>query len=188
MVKTQAISPEGFLGMVGEEHQMLMKLHFRLPNGKIQLFRALVDTGAQVNLMSDKCVPFHLSHPAEPPVRLVAANGQVIEGGQRSVDLDMLCEYGYPGQKQLKRTSLKGQFLVANIDIDVILAYPWLREHELGVFPHLNALAWGPKSLQIVKGVPEPTNHKGGREGNWIRKNFYPIQVVVNWEFVSRYP
>ena len=103
MVQARVNSPEGFLGLVGEEHQMLMRLYFRLPNGEIQLFRALVDTGAQVNLISDKCVPFHLSHAVVPPVRLVAANGQDIEGGQRSVDLDMLCEYGYPHQKQIEK-------------------------------------------------------------------------------------
>ena len=45
--------------------------------------------------------------------------------------------------------STVGVFFDADIQVDAILSYPWLRQQYLGVFPHLEALA--KLELSIVK-------------------------------------
>ena len=34
-----------------------------------------------------------------------------------------------------------GEFYGADIEVDAILSYPWMRENGIGVFPHRDALA-----------------------------------------------
>jgi hypothetical protein len=50
--------------------------------------------------------------------------------GAKSLEGDTLPEW-----------STQGTFHEADIQVDAILSYPWLKERFLGVFPHLEALA-----------------------------------------------
>ena len=45
------------------------------------------------------------------------------------------------GFVQPQPRGFKGDFYGAEIELDAILSYPWLRENSVGVFPHRDALA-----------------------------------------------
>ena len=63
-----------------------------------------------------------------------------MNGGRREVDLSLTfwsVSEGQGGQPWVSDAS----FYEADILMDAILSYPWLRDKRLGVFPHLGALA-----------------------------------------------
>ena len=56
----------------------------------------------------------------------------------------------------LPEWSTQGIFHEANIQVDAILSYPWLKDRFLGVFPHLEALAILEEPLLLLQSyVPE---------------------------------
>lgn len=74
--------------------QLVMELPAVLPNGEVRNLKVLIDTGAQANLVRKGLISSHLFYGAPRILRLVAANGQRIEGGDRVVDvhLQFCCE------------------------------------------------------------------------------------------------
>ena len=75
------------------------------------------------------------------PLKLVAANGQQLYGGQKMVKLAMFFRQEYNGIIREEKLKISAEFYLADIKLDAILSYPWMRKHHLGVFPDLNALA-----------------------------------------------
>ena len=57
---------------------------------------------------------------------------------------------------QVGNVELFGELYTADIRVDAILSYPWLRQNRLGVFPHMAALAMEDPFV-LLKGF----QHKG---------------------------
>ena len=64
-----------------EDAQLTQNLTVTFNNGDTRSLKVLIDTGAQVNLISQKLVPSWCSRYSSHPVTLLAANGQKLEGG-----------------------------------------------------------------------------------------------------------
>jgi hypothetical protein len=46
------------------------------------------------------------------------------------------------GGKRLSETlNFEVEFFEADIEVDAILSYPWMSQHQIGIFPHHRALA-----------------------------------------------
>ena len=126
---------------VGQEYlQLLMRIHCRLPNGRTRKLRVLVDTGAQVNLIREGLVPYVCTQLAIKPVRLMAANQLPLPGGGRCTTVDLSFVQVIDRNILPEKFVCPAEFYEAQIDVDAILSYPWLREHKIGVYPHLCAL------------------------------------------------
>ena len=65
----------------GPELQLAMLLKVHTPEGGCRTLKALIDTGAEANLIRRGLLPSNLFGAAENPIQLVAANGQRLEGG-----------------------------------------------------------------------------------------------------------
>ena len=74
--------------------QLVMELPAVLSNGEVRNLKVLIDTGAQANLVRKGLISSHLFYGAPRILKLIAANGQRIEGGDRVVDvhLQFCCE------------------------------------------------------------------------------------------------
>ena len=145
----------GKVNLVGDDMQLMLELDVYLPNGCSKRVKALVDTGAQINLVRRRLVPNHLLSWARQTVKLVAANQQLIEGGDKMVSLQLEFRLSGKSKGAMDFALFEGEFYEANIDVDMILSYPWLRENRLGVFPHHNALAIDePHFLLLQGGTP----------------------------------
>ena len=120
--------------------QLVMELPAVLSNGEVRNLKVLIDTGAQANLVRKGLISSHLFYGAPRILKLIAANGQRIEGGDRVVDvhLQFCCERD--GKMLEHMIEYPCTFHEAAIRVDAILSFPWLREQELGVFPHKKAL------------------------------------------------
>ena len=71
----------------------------------------------------------------------------------------------------------KVTFFEADIRVDAILSYPWMAQNQIGVFPHLKAMALEKPRLTLLHGVLREKarnakrNHRKG-EGvacKWVR-------------------
>ena len=156
----------GQVNLVEDDMQLMLELNVYLPNGNAKRVKALVDTGAQINLVRRRLVPNHLLSCARQAVKLVAANQQLIEGGERVVSLQL--EFQVTGTSKGARefALFEGEFYEASIDVDMILSYPWLRENRLGVFPHHNALAIDePRFLLLQGGIPQRKRYSSKKRG-----------------------
>ena len=125
----------------GRHIQLLLDMDVELPDGSLLPLKFLVDTGAQVNLVKRGLVSGQDWKIAQNPVRLITANNSVLRGGDKVVELGLNFNVVEDGFVQPQPISLKGDFYGAEIELDAILSYPWLRENSVGVFPHRDALA-----------------------------------------------
>ena len=69
--------------------QLVLKIPARLPNGVTKELKILVDTGAEANLVRKNLLPRELFYPSHNHLRLLTANGQDMQGGQREINLDL---------------------------------------------------------------------------------------------------
>lgn len=109
----------------------------------------LVDTGAQANLVRRGVLPERLFAPAERPLSLSTACGQAMDGGQREVQL----------QKGMRKEDLndedggiwwgEGFFHDADITVDAIVGWPWLKPKGIVVVTAHNCLARLPGSREL---------------------------------------
>ena len=114
--------------------QLVIPIEVQFDNGEVRTVQALVDTGAQANLMSQGLVPSCCSRWSRTPLRLVAANGQEIGGGQKETKVSMHFQMvGQSGNLE-RKVLVEGVFHLADIAVDATLSYPWLREKKLEVF------------------------------------------------------
>lgn len=154
---------------VEQDLQLMMPILVGLPNGVQKLMNVLVDTGAQVNLIRSGLVEPGLMDVAVEPVRLLAANNQVIEGGDKVVPLSLGFMQFQGGEWKPDLLVLEGIFFQAAIEVDMILSYPWLLENKLGVFPHHNSLALDEPELTLLYGWrgANERNNRGKKSRFW---------------------
>jgi hypothetical protein len=79
-----------------------------------------------------------------------------MEGGQMDVAMTLTFGARSLEGETLPEWSTQGTFHEANIQVDAILSYPWLKDRFLGVFPHLEALAILEEPLLLLQSyIPE---------------------------------
>ena len=155
-----------------ENTQLVMEIPVRMANGEILVMKALIDTGAEANLVRTGFFPRHMFFGAEKPLKLVTASGHRMEGGDRTIDTQLEFSAYTSESQALGQIILGAKFYEAAIQVDAILAYPWLRENEIGVFPHKKALAMDFPELILLFGLVSR-----GRSSPRRGKGVHSIQV-----------
>ena len=121
--------------------QLLLRIPAILPNGSENILSMLVDTGAEANLVNIELFPSYLLHEPPEKVTFLTANGQPLKGGDLAIDLELIFGVASENRENDQMVIIPGEFYTAEIKVDGILSYPWLKQHKLGVFPDLGALA-----------------------------------------------
>ena len=129
--------------------QLVLKVEVQLENGTTKFLNALVDTGAQTNLLKSGVASFRCTHKGKEPLEVIAANGEIIRGGDRETSVKLRFEKVAHDGKVEKQKPLRANFHLADTGVDAILSYPWLKETKVGIFPHLKSLAI-PHSEQML--------------------------------------
>ena len=107
-----------------------------------------------VNLVK-KGIFYTLMTPNKNPLTLVTANGERLKGGDREVELDLDFKMKIRGQKkenEFEVFTLKGNFHEAEIEDELILGYPWLRENNLDILTTEGALGCGWENEILLTG------------------------------------
>ena len=85
--------------------------------------------------------------------------------GDKVAELQILFDEVTP-QGRVSKVSATGEFYLANLDIEAIISYPWLKENQLGIFPHREALAYDHHDLTLLKSsVPVDRGQSNRRRG-----------------------
>jgi hypothetical protein len=130
-----------------------MRVQARGPDGQTHFINALIDTGAEVNLVRRGMLPSTYLLPAPKPLSLVTASGAKMEGGEREATLGLvLRREGGLGQGEGALWTAPASFYEADIHVEAIIGFPWLEENQLGVFPHLRALALRGEQVVLLRG------------------------------------
>jgi hypothetical protein len=115
----------------------------------------------------------------------MAANGQFLEGGDKTIPLKLAFRHMVdseliPGIKWEEAT-----FYEAEIQVDAILSYPWLKKNKIGIFPHRLALCREEPKLTYLFGAELPGNkkkkkYKNGKKNSEKWKNVCRIKKIKN--------
>ena len=114
-------------GQEGEKHLKIRVGLTREGMKPVEKCEALIDTGAEVCLIRGNLVPEEFYQPAVRPLRLWAANKQLIKGGQDEVLLTLVVEGSQVTTAKAVELRLPTWFYVADIQEDIILSYEWCR-------------------------------------------------------------
>ena len=113
--------------------------------------KALVDTGAMMNIIKMGIFPGHVFSPTQNPVTLVGANGCIIAGGQLEITLDLTFIKEGGEHKEPLEWHTTATFIDADVHMEAILGCEWLDDKELGVFLHLRALAFSHSKMAFLR-------------------------------------
>ena len=121
-------------------HQLLITVHLKA--GPItRIVQALVDTGAQVNLLRPDVLPADVFRPARRPLALKTASGEALGGGEREaiLEIEMAAE-AEDGCTVTQPWISSINVHDGDVGVDLIIGYPWLQRHKVDVQPWRNTL------------------------------------------------
>jgi len=100
-------------------------------NGENKVVKALIDTGAQINVVKRGLFPENVMKPAKKPLMLTLADGQAFWGGDREVTARLT--FGKIVNHAVRPWRARANFYEGEIKADMILSLPWLAENGLDV-------------------------------------------------------
>ena len=122
--------------------QLLVDLDVELHDGRLQRAKALINTGAEVELVHSRFFPRHLFSPAVVSMVFIMANGSSkLGGGAQTVELCFRFSQDSVCSSEAEPFITRHTFYEADIHVDLILGHPWMAQECVGVFPHLGRLA-----------------------------------------------
>ena len=110
-----------------------MDVKVLLPSGRVQILHALIDTGAQVNLLRKGIIPPGEFTRAKERLFLISANEQPIESCEFMVYLDLV--FNREAEHGFEEVRVSADFFEADIRDEAILGCPWMMEKCIGVYP-----------------------------------------------------
>ena len=111
--------------------QILLEILVCPIGGENKVVKALVDTGAQINVVRRGLFPETDLRPAKDPLRLTLADGQPFWGGDR--ELETRVTFGKNVNNVIVPWRARASFYEAEIKADMILSLPWLAQNGLDV-------------------------------------------------------
>ena len=133
--------------VLNRERQLIVRTVVEV-NGTKHRARALIDAGAEANLVRQGWLSDEELHPARHPLTLITADGTQMAGGDNSfkgsLSLPAMLRK-FPEPVDLPKTgtdveSFPVEADVADIWYDMILSYEWMAKHRLTMVPHLGCL------------------------------------------------
>ena len=120
--------------------RLMVKMNVFFENGISREVLALVDTGAEVNLIRRDIVDPKMFHDSAHPVRLGVANSTKLMGGGK--DVHTLLSMKGVEMDTTQKVELRIPFVAydANISHELILSYAWLAENDILVNPTKHGL------------------------------------------------
>ena len=138
--------------------KLVVRAILGLEDGTKRNILALVDTGAEVNLLRKGLVPQQYFRKSHQPKRFVTASREVLEGGKEEVPCNILFD-GVDVDTRI-HTEVKGPivFYDANIGVDALLSYGWLQSCDIEVHCRKHGLQVnGPEGPRWIPGVIRST-------------------------------
>ena len=114
---------------------LLLNVGLRTADGQVRKLEALVDTGADINLVRRGLVPSECLTASARPLYIVAANQVSLGGNHRELRGELLISGQPMGPLVPPQVSIPLLAFDADIDVDAILSYEWLASQHIDVLP-----------------------------------------------------
>ena len=125
-------------------------------DGSTKTLQALVDTGAELNLINPKLLDPSLFSLSPKPIRLGMANSNILLGGTRQVTMNLTfagvdMDTGHIQEVTMPVTAYDGEVVV-----DLILSYGWLAEQDILINPRRHGMHFmgGDQALWVAGILP----------------------------------
>ena len=118
----------------------MVQFVMELPNAAKVPVTALVDTGAEINLIRRDLVPAEAFRRAEKPITFVAANQMLVSGGQQEFETTLVVQGVDPDLGSPSSLRLPIVCYDADIGVDLILSYEWMAAMKMDVIPRRHGL------------------------------------------------
>ena len=112
--------------------QLVLEVLICPPNSENKKIKALIDTGAQINVIRRGLFPEQVLQDAKRPLMLTLADGQAFWGGDKEIVAVLVL--GKEVDNEVKPWKTKANFYEGEIRADAILGFPWLAQNGLDVF------------------------------------------------------
>jgi hypothetical protein len=122
----------------GSTRQLVMRMRATTCVGRDVWLNVLIDTGAEANLIKIGLLRPEEMRRSQQPLALRTADGSKMQGGTQEVVLRLAFNGGPQGGQDW---NVVATFYEADLQMDAIIGFPWMQAQQLGVFPHLEALA-----------------------------------------------
>ena len=135
-----------------EERRLLIQAEGEIANGDIVPLLALVDTGAEVNVISLSKIEGDVWTPLEKPWKLLAANQQRLRGGDKELTMILKIKGHQVDTGQENHLKIPTKFVSADLEgIDAIISYGWLAENNFLVNGRRHGICYqGPGSDDMI--------------------------------------
>jgi hypothetical protein len=117
-----------------------IRCHFEDEQGGVREIVALVDTGAEINLIRSSLLPRQVTHTVYPPLSFTTANKGSLQGGDREASGLIHFQGRDPDTSSKQKLTCPIRFYEADIPLDAIFSYAWLAEGDFCINPRRHGL------------------------------------------------
>ena len=117
-----------------------VRCHFEDELGEVREIVALVDTGAEINLIRSSLLPREVTRSVYPPLSFTTANKGSLQGGDREASGFVHFQGRDPESNTKQKLTCPIRFYEADIPLDAIFSYAWLAEGDFCVNPRRHGL------------------------------------------------
>ena len=156
--------------------KLIMQVGVRLPSGRRENLRVLIDTGAEVNLIREGLIPYHEFTEARKKLFFTMANGQPMRGGDSVLNGTLMFKKSFGREGPQRDFSMDAQFYEADIHVDAILGNPWLIKEGLATYPVYRALT-RLDDMERWHCYWSDTSERKTKRGGKKRKQIYEVDI-----------
>ena len=106
-----------------------MRVQCHMPDGKRRTLVALVDSGAEINIIRSDLVGEEFFRQSPEPLNLVSADGRLIPGGKKLVHLGLQFNAVDASGRRHSPITVPTKLYEADIREDLLLGFDWLEKH-----------------------------------------------------------
>ena len=113
------------------------------------VLNALIDTGAEINVVRKGLIPSEFTHPNNRPITMTAADAAPLSGGKMGVSGIAVLGGTEEDTQTWVEIHCPIHLYEARITAEVILSYSWLANQNLLVNPRRHALYYRDENLSV---------------------------------------
>jgi len=101
---------------------------------------ALIDTGAEVNIVREGLLHASNFQPARRPLKLITASNHRLPGGMHEATVNLVFQGADTSSKEKVRVTAPTVLYEAQVGEDMILSYQWLGERGIEINPRMHGM------------------------------------------------
>ena len=125
--ETKVVATNPCVDGVSPQTKLLVKIRLRLCDGHEVPLLALVDPGAEINLVRKGFIPDSYFYRSKCPKQFVTANHAILDGGLYEVPCEVVLEGCDSDTCEPVTLKCPTSFYDADVRVDALLSYEWLR-------------------------------------------------------------